>query len=56
MSEIITLDENCRSIHFLCERDKRFAKLFSMVGEITYTTHGDGYAFLLHEIIEQMLP
>lgn len=55
MSEIITLDENCRSIHFLCERDKRFAKLFSMIGEITYTTHGDGYAFLLHEIIEQML-
>ena len=26
-----------------------------MVGDITYTPHDDGYAFLIHEIIEQML-
>ncbi len=55
MSEIVTLDANCPSIRFLCDRDKRFAKLFSMVGDISYTIHDDGYAFLLHEIIEQML-
>ena len=55
MSEIATLDANCPSIRFLCNSDKRFAKLFSMVGDISYTIHDDGYAFLLHEIIEQML-
>jgi DNA-3-methyladenine glycosylase II len=26
-----------------------------MIGEITYSTHDDGYVFLVHEIIEQML-
>jgi len=26
-----------------------------MVGEIAYVPHNDGYAFLIHEVIEQML-
>lgn len=26
-----------------------------MVGEITYSPYSDGYAFLVHDIIEQML-
>lgn len=56
MSEVITLDINSPSVQYLCKKDKRLAKVISMVGPITYTTHVDEpYAFLVHEIIEQML-
>lgn len=56
MSEIITLDENTESVRYLSERDKRLAKVIETVGTITYKTHNDNpYAFLVHEIIEQML-
>jgi len=50
-----TLDMNTPSVQYLCKRDKRLAKVISMVGAITYTPHEDGYAFLVSEIIEQML-
>lgn len=57
MSEIITLDMNTPSVRYLCDRDKRLAKVISMVGPITYEQHkhGDTYSFLVHEVIEQML-
>ena len=56
MSEEITLDINSPPIQYLCKKDKRLAKVISMVGSITYTTHTDNpYEFLIHEIIEQML-
>lgn len=56
MSEIIILDMNTASVQYLCERDKRLAKVISMVGPITYSPHEDDpYRFLVHEIIEQML-
>ena len=56
MSETITLDTNSPPVQYLCKKDKRLAKVISMVGPITYTTHADDpYAFLVHEIIEQML-
>lgn len=55
MTNTITLDQNSESIRYLCLKDKRFQKIFSMIGSITYTPHEDGYAFLIHEIIEQML-
>lgn len=56
MSEIITLDMNTASVQYLCKRDKRLAKVISMVGPITYSPHEDDpYRFLIHEIIEQML-
>lgn len=56
MSEIIILDMDTASIQYLCKRDKRLAKVISMVGPLTYKTHVDEpYAFLVHEIIEQML-
>lgn len=56
MSEIITLDADTASIQYLCKRDKRLAKVISMIGSITYKTLADEpYAFLVHEIIEQML-
>ncbi len=56
MSEIITLDINSPPVQYLCQKDKRLAKVIHMVGPITYTPHEDNpYAFLVHEIIEQML-
>lgn len=56
MSEIITLDMNNLSVQYLCKRDKRLAKVISMVGSISYSSHEDDpYRFLVHEIIEQML-
>lgn len=57
MSEVITLDINTPSVQYLCKKDKRLAKVISMVGTIIYSPHEDEntYSFLVHEIIEQML-
>ena len=56
MGEIITFDNNSPEIQYLCKKDKRLAKVISMIGPITYETHDeDPYEFLIHEIIEQML-
>lgn len=55
MSEITTLNREHPAVQYLCKKDKRLAKVVDMVGEITYQPHKDGYAFLVHEIIEQML-
>ena len=56
MSKTITLDMNSSPVQYLCNKDKRLAKVIRMVGPITYKTHYENpYAFLVHEIIEQML-
>lgn len=55
MSDVIILNSESPSVRSLSVRDKRLAKLISMVGEIIYQPYDDGYAFLVHEIIEQML-
>ena len=55
MGELITLDNNSPEIQHLCKKDKRLAKVISMIGPITYKTYDDPYEFLIHEIIEQML-
>ncbi len=56
MSGQVRLDQDLPEIQYLCEKDKRLGKLISMVGPIEYTLHDDNsYAFLVHEIIEQML-
>ncbi len=56
MAQSIYLDFNSPSIKYLCSRDKRLAKVISMVGPISYCPHdSEPYAFLVHEIIEQML-
>jgi|GEM_PF-129175 len=54
-AEMVTLDENAQSIQHLCKNDNHFAKVFSMIGSMTYQPHGDSYDFLIHEIIEQMI-
>lgn len=56
MPDVVTLNMETPSIQYLCKKDKRLEKVISMVGTITYTTHDNNpYAFLIHEIIEQML-
>lgn len=55
MQKTVELNSNHPAIRYLCAKDKRLSKVISMVGEINYTVHEDGYSFLVHEIIEQML-
>lgn len=56
MANEYTLRYDSPEIQHLCERDKRLAKLITMVGEISYSRHNENcYAFMVHEIIEQML-
>ena len=55
MGKNFTLDMNNSSVQYLCHKDKHLSKVISMVGAITYETHEDKYAFLIHEIVEQML-
>ena len=55
MADII-LSTDSPEVRYLCMRDKRLAKLITMVGDIKITPHSDNtYSFLVHEIIEQML-
>lgn len=56
MADIITINSKSESIIHLCSKDKRLAKVIDMIGPITYSPYeDDSYAFLVHEIIEQML-
>ena len=56
MPNLVTLDMNTPSVQYLCKKDRRLAKVISMVGPISYIPHEeDTYSFLIHEIIEQML-
>ena len=56
MPNTVILDMETPSVQYLCKKDKRLAKVISMVGPITYEPHDeDPYSFLVHEIIEQML-
>lgn len=55
MPNTITLTPESESIQYLCKKDKRLAKVISTIGPISYHPYDDGYAFLVHEIIEQML-
>ena len=57
MSRIITYDMSSPEIVYLCKKDKRLAKVITMVGPISFEKRevDDGFSFLVHEIIEQML-
>ncbi len=57
MPTIITYDMNSPEIQYLCKKDRRLAKVISMVGPISYEKRevDDAYSFLIHEVIEQML-
>lgn len=51
----IILNKDNPAVKYLCTKDKRLSKVIDTIGEISYQLYDDGYAFLIHEIIEQML-
>ena len=56
LADYRVLNHESPEVQYLQKKDKRLAKLISMVGEIRYEPHdGNSYAFMVHEIIEQML-
>lgn len=55
MKEIITYNIDSPEIKYLCKKDKRLAKIISLIGPLAYEINRDPYSFIIHEIIEQML-
>ena len=55
MGEIIKLSWVSPEVTYLSAKDKRLKKVIEMVGTIEYVPHSNGYQFIVHEIIEQML-
>lgn len=55
MPIMITLNEEAASVRYLCKKDKRLARVISLVGALTYELYEDSYAFLVSQIIGQML-
>lgn len=55
MPNVITLSHESESIKYLSQKDKRLAKVFNMVGDITVPYEDDPFIFLLDTIIGQML-
>lgn len=56
MKQIICINEETDSVKYLISKDKRLAKLFHIVGPISYTLYEDSpYSFLVNTIIGQML-
>ena len=55
MITVATLDTNTPSVQYLSNKDKRLAKLFTMVGPIVYKCPTDLYSFLIGQIVNQML-
>ena len=49
------LDQNSPAVQYLMKKDKHLAKVIQMVGPINYQLQTDAYAFLVSQIIEQML-
>lgn len=55
MNRRIKLSLNSPEVKYLFEKDKRLQKTIKMVGPIEYIPCSNGYKFLVHEIILQML-
>lgn len=49
------LDQTSPAVQYLMKKDKHLAKVIQMVGPINYQLQNDAYAFLVSQIIEQML-
>ena len=55
MNQIIILDDESPEIRYLRKKYKRLSKAIDMIGPITYVPHENEYAFLVREVIGQML-
>jgi len=49
------ITSNSNAIKHLMNVDDQLAKVIQTIGPISYSLHRDGFSFLVHEIIEQML-
>jgi len=49
------LNQNSLAVQYLMKKDKHLAKVIQMVGPMNYQLQTDAYAFLVSQIIEQML-
>ena len=49
------LDLNFKPITYLCKRDKRLERVIKTIGPLEYFSDREPFAFIIHEIIEQML-
>ncbi|MBR3126298.1 MAG: hypothetical protein IKF42_12880, partial [Mogibacterium sp.] len=49
------LTNNSSAIQHLKNVDDRLAKVIQTIGPISISLYSDGFSFLVHEIIEQML-
>ncbi|KRM86973.1 DNA-3-methyladenine glycosylase family protein [Lacticaseibacillus thailandensis] len=55
MPAVHTLTADTPAVRYLCAKDKHLAKVIQMVGSISYTLAPSPYAFMVREIINQML-
>ena len=55
MENTITFSLDSPEIQYLIQRDNKLGAIIRRIGPMSYTVHSDGYSFLIHEIIEQML-
>lgn len=55
MSHVVTLDENNEAVQYLSSKDKRLCKVIKMLGPITYAPYEDAFAFLVNQILSQLL-
>lgn len=53
--EKIVYSLESEEIKYLCGKDKHLAKIISVIGPLEYSVNSDYFAFLVHEIVEQML-
>lgn len=51
------IDSSSKAVQHLCKVDRRLAKLIRIIGDLSYIPHSedDGFSFIVHEIVEQML-
>jgi len=55
MEKFIYLNESSPAIQYLSAKDKHLAKVIQIIGPLEYQLATDGYAFLISQIIGQML-
>lgn len=49
------ISQNDEAVLFLMSKDKRLEKLIKYIGNIECNVHSDSYAFIISEIVGQML-
>lgn len=56
MATLVQLTMESPAIQYLCQKDKRLAKVIRQIGPLSYRPHRDNpFPYFIHEIIEQML-